>query len=97
MLVGISDKSWRKIELIDKIQRLGLSYQFETEIDTCLGNIYDDDDSAFEDDDDLYVVSLRFRLLRQTGRFVSSGKSCLCVFLFSFFKNKIPCLLFWLK
>lgn len=91
MIVGIPDKSGQKLEIIDKIQRLGLSYQFETELETSLTNIYDDD-CNFEDEinDDLYLVSLRFRLLRQTGRYVSCGKFSFWFFFSSADKNFCP-------
>ncbi|KAL4199657.1 hypothetical protein AMTRI_Chr03g145990 [Amborella trichopoda] len=51
--------------LIDNILRLGISYHFEAEIGERLRRIYNDG-FVGEGDDDLYVVSLRFRLLRQT-------------------------------
>nr|GMD52373.1 (-)-germacrene D synthase-like [Ipomoea batatas] len=55
--------------MINKIQRLGVCYQFENEIDTSLEYIFKayDDFNDGEDENDLYVVSLRFRLLRQDG------------------------------
>ncbi|XP_062001426.1 (-)-alpha-pinene synthase-like isoform X2 [Rosa rugosa] len=59
-----------QLKLIDEIQRLGVAYHFETEIDEALENIY----VKYHDDGDvdLYNVSLRFRLLRQHGYNVSS-------------------------
>ncbi|KAG6655109.1 hypothetical protein CIPAW_05G193000 [Carya illinoinensis] len=56
----------QKLELIDAIQRLGVSYHFESEIDTILQQIHNNGDDT-GDSDDLYTVSLRFRLLRQQG------------------------------
>ncbi|KAK9938417.1 hypothetical protein M0R45_015158 [Rubus argutus] len=58
-----------KLELIDDIQRLGVSYHFEYEIDQTLQQIHD----SFNDycDDDLQTCALRFRLLRQQGYSVS--------------------------
>nr|GMD52679.1 (-)-germacrene D synthase-like isoform X2 [Ipomoea batatas] len=59
-------------KLINKIQRLGLSYQFEKEIETSLEHIFKAYDE-FNDENDLFIVSLRFRLLRQEGYHVSAN------------------------
>nr|GMD50351.1 (-)-germacrene D synthase-like [Ipomoea batatas] len=69
MLVEAPNISSQKLDLINKIQRLGVCYQFENEIDTSLEYIFKayDDFNDGEDENDLYVVSLRFRLLRQDG------------------------------
>nr|GLL43478.1 (-)-germacrene D synthase-like [Ipomoea trifida] len=59
----------QKLELINKIQRLGVSYQFEKEIEATLQLIFRSyyESNIQEDENDLYIVSLRFRLLRQHG------------------------------
>ncbi|ONI13042.1 hypothetical protein PRUPE_4G199500 [Prunus persica] len=68
-----ADDFSNKMKLIDAIQRLGVAYHFEKEIEEALQHIYaanhfhDDDDG----DGDLYNVSLGFRLLRQHGHNVS--------------------------
>ncbi|KAI0502230.1 hypothetical protein KFK09_017177 [Dendrobium nobile] len=49
------------MELIDTIQRLGVGYHFEKEIDESLGLLF----KTPSDNNDLYTVALRFRLLRQ--------------------------------
>ncbi|XP_031116633.1 (-)-germacrene D synthase-like [Ipomoea triloba] len=69
MLVEVPNISSQKLDLINKIQRLGVCYQFENEIDASLEYIFKayDDFNDGEDENDLYVVSLRFRLLRQDG------------------------------
>ncbi|KAK6161727.1 hypothetical protein DH2020_005108 [Rehmannia glutinosa] len=57
------------IKLIDTIERLGLAYHFESEIEEKLEQIYN-----FHDEDekyDLFTTSLRFRLLRQHRYHVS--------------------------
>lgn len=66
----------QKLDLINKIQHLGMYYQFEKEIEAILQRIFQacDDFNFEEDGNDLYVVSLSFRLLRQEGYSVSSGK-----------------------
>ena len=81
MLDATPDKSAEKLDLIDAIQRLGVAYHFESEIEACLHNIhnsyYEFLDKDHEDANDLRVISLRFRLLRQQGYRVSSGEQFL--------------------
>ncbi|KAK2632335.1 hypothetical protein EUGRSUZ_L01686 [Eucalyptus grandis] len=73
MLTSAMDKLLQKLNLIDQIQRLGLAYHFEIEIDKELEQIHR---SYFEfhcgdNDDDLHMTALLFRLLRQQGYDVS--------------------------
>lgn len=69
------DDSTRKLELIDEIQRLGVEYHFTKEIEESLKYIHDNYmHQNCKDDDDLRVVALRFRLLRQQGYNVPCGK-----------------------
>ncbi|MBA0683446.1 hypothetical protein Goari_025106, partial [Gossypium aridum] len=57
-----------KLELIDTIQRLGLSYHFGDEIKKTLKNISIDRSSTVASNkDNLYATALEFRLLRQHG------------------------------
>nr|QNV48472.1 cadinene synthase [Ficus carica] len=63
--------SSKKLQLIDAIQRLCLSYHFEREIDEALQQIYDTYQHHVHDGN-LYNVALCFRLLRQHGYNVSS-------------------------
>lgn len=69
------DAQLQEMQLIDALQRLGVAYHFEKEIDMALSKIYEDhihdDDCYYED---LHFVSLRFRLLRQHGYNVPSRK-----------------------
>ncbi|KAL3503366.1 hypothetical protein ACH5RR_037815 [Cinchona calisaya] len=68
------NKTPQILELIDAIQRLGVAYHFEREIEASLRNIYNSfDEFNDEDDNDLHVVALRFRLLRQHGHYVPCG------------------------
>ncbi|KAH6816226.1 hypothetical protein C2S51_021046 [Perilla frutescens var. frutescens] len=55
--------------LIDKFERLGLAYHFETEIENKLKQVYDSIEG--EQDYDLFTTALRFRLLRQHQYHVS--------------------------
>ncbi|KAA8523756.1 hypothetical protein F0562_010179 [Nyssa sinensis] len=73
MVVGAADKPAKQLKLIDAIQRLGVSYHFETEIEAALQHIYDTYHlhGDNENDDDLYTTTLCFRLLRQQGHFMS--------------------------
>ncbi|GMN53289.1 hypothetical protein TIFTF001_022440 [Ficus carica] len=54
-----------KLHLIDAVQRLGVSYHFENEIDTILQRFHKNLNE--NDDHDLYNVALQFRLLREHG------------------------------
>ncbi|ONI12963.1 hypothetical protein PRUPE_4G194600 [Prunus persica] len=63
-----------QLKLIDAIQRLGVAYHFEREIEEALERIhgaYHDHAINDDDDGDLYNVALGFRLLRQHGYNVS--------------------------
>ncbi|XP_049373063.1 sesquiterpene synthase 12-like [Solanum verrucosum] len=74
MLVETPDNSAQKLVLIDTMQRLGVSYHFDNEIEKSIQNIFDMTMSQLqsENDDNLYIVSLRFRLVRQQGHYMSS-------------------------
>ncbi|KAF3437670.1 hypothetical protein FNV43_RR20426 [Rhamnella rubrinervis] len=70
-LLGLADDPLMQLKLIDAIQRLDVGYHFEIEIEEALQRIYDDHQHHFQDDN-LYNVSLFFRILRQDGFNVSS-------------------------
>ncbi|KAI4324174.1 hypothetical protein L6164_023731 [Bauhinia variegata] len=59
-----------QLELIDDLQRLGLAYHFNNEINTILDNVYKSVDSFMEEN--LYFTALKFRLLRQNGYHISA-------------------------
>ncbi|KAL1802473.1 hypothetical protein DCAR_0934040 [Daucus carota subsp. sativus] len=74
-MLTAEDRTQRElISLVDDIQRLGLSYHFEAEIDIILQEI----NASFHEyygstnDDNLHEFTLSFRLLRQQGHNVSS-------------------------
>ncbi|WKA12819.1 hypothetical protein VitviT2T_030173 [Vitis vinifera] len=72
MIISSTDNYSQKYNLIDTIQRLGVSYHFESEIEEALKHLSDYYHvSCEEDDDDLCTVALRFRLLRQHGYNIS--------------------------
>ncbi|XP_049369990.1 sesquiterpene synthase 14b-like [Solanum verrucosum] len=71
MLVESPDNSTQKLVLIDIIQRLGVEYHFKNDIETSIQNIFKESQQS-KNDDDLYVVALRFRLVRQQRHYMSS-------------------------
>ncbi|GLT50643.1 hypothetical protein SLA2020_241150 [Shorea laevis] len=57
-----------QLELIDHLQRLGLSYHFEDEIKKTLDRIYNKNHGNYGlKKDSLYAIALEFRILRQHG------------------------------
>uniref|UniRef100_A0A7N2M9K7 Uncharacterized protein n=1 Tax=Quercus lobata TaxID=97700 RepID=A0A7N2M9K7_QUELO len=76
MLTSPVEEPSQKLNLIDLLQRLGVSYRYENEIEKTLQQLrktlYDRDDQ--ENADDLYNVALQFRLLRQQGYYISCDK-----------------------
>ncbi|XP_006356724.1 (E,E)-germacrene B synthase-like [Solanum tuberosum] len=69
MLVEAPEGSLQKLVLIDAMQRLGVAYHFDNEIETSIQNIFY---ASKQKDDNLHVVSLHFRLVRQQGHYMSS-------------------------
>nr|UJH94378.1 germacrene D synthase 2 [Zanthoxylum ailanthoides] len=75
MLKADITKPSQKLDLIDAIQRLGVSYHFETEIDEILEKLlkaHQDCDLKDNENANLYHISLQFRLLRQNGYKISA-------------------------
>lgn len=73
LLATTPDCSLHKLELIDAIRRLGVGYHFEEEMEESLKHVHLES-NVKEEDNDLHAVALRFRLLRQEGYNISSGK-----------------------
>ncbi|KAG7990302.1 hypothetical protein I3843_02G019600, partial [Carya illinoinensis] len=69
-LLASADQPSKQLNIIDVLQRLGVAYHFERHIGEALERIYASS-GAIHDDNDLYNVSLHFRLLRQQGFRVS--------------------------
>ncbi|XP_055816086.1 1,8-cineol synthase, chloroplastic-like isoform X2 [Solanum dulcamara] len=61
--IMLSDRNMNQLEIIDNLQRLGLSYHFEDEICNILNNLCDKNSKR----ENLYAKALEFRLLRQHG------------------------------
>nr|AAM62867.1 unknown [Arabidopsis thaliana] len=68
-----------QLELIDTLQRLGVSYHFEQEIKKTLTNVHVKNVRAHKNRidrnrwGDLYATALEFRLLRQHGFSIAQG------------------------
>ncbi|VVB10483.1 unnamed protein product [Arabis nemorensis] len=62
-----------QLELIDELQKLGVSYHFEREIKNILVKIYHKNVREYEEKEDLHATTLKFRLLREHGFNVSEG------------------------
>ncbi|KAL6146196.1 hypothetical protein ACLB2K_056879 [Fragaria x ananassa] len=73
LMVVVNEPASHMLDMVDNIQRLGLSYHFENEIDTILKHAHDHfyGNKDFGKDGDLYTTALHFRLLRQQGYNVS--------------------------
>ncbi|GAB4834167.1 hypothetical protein Ancab_032433 [Ancistrocladus abbreviatus] len=57
---------------VDKLELLGVAYHFNNEIEDALRRI-DKNHHSWDKEDSLYFTSLRFRLLRQHGFYISCG------------------------
>ncbi|KAL3838505.1 hypothetical protein ACJIZ3_023096 [Penstemon smallii] len=73
MLTSCGSNMVEAMNFIDTLERLGVSYHFENEIEEKLEQFFNlntdyDDDESF----DLYTVALHFRLFRQHGHRISS-------------------------
>ena len=75
--IAASSELVHKLELVDTLQRIGVDYHYRKEIDELLRDVVQgpQHEEGCDDDDELYVVSLRFYLLRKHGYNVSSGKA----------------------
>ncbi|TVU47050.1 hypothetical protein EJB05_06628, partial [Eragrostis curvula] len=69
---GASSDLAPKLELVDTLQRIGVAYHYVNEIDELLRDVHDSARHEEGCDDELYVASLRFYLLRKHGYNVSS-------------------------
>ncbi|XP_016552278.1 5-epi-aristolochene synthase 2-like isoform X1 [Capsicum annuum] len=72
MLLDTGRKLVETLNLIDVIERLGIAYHYEKEIDDILKKNFNDNSNFDEDDfNDLCTCALQFRLLRQHGYKIS--------------------------
>ncbi|KAF3664717.1 (-)-camphene/tricyclene synthase, chloroplastic [Capsicum annuum] len=71
MMVEGSQELDDKLELIDNLERLGVSYHFKDEIMQILRKIHDQSSTNIAADSSLYCTTLKFRILRQHGFHIS--------------------------
>lgn len=71
LLSAPRSKPAENLNLIDTIERLGLSYHFRDQIEQQLEIIFHADHESY----DLFTEALRFRICRQHGYGISCGKS----------------------
>lgn len=64
-LIAAASHPLEQLKFIDAVQRLGVAYHFEKEIEEALQNTYDNYHCIDDINDDLYDVALRFRLRQQ--------------------------------
>ena len=82
MMLGKVEQPLDQLELIDLLQRLGISYQFEDEIKRLLNSMYCNhniDDKWKKEN--LHATALEFRILRQNGYSIPQGISVISSFL----------------
>ncbi|XP_042504572.1 probable terpene synthase 11 isoform X2 [Macadamia integrifolia] len=65
------DNLVRNVKLIDNLQRLGIAYHFHEEAKEVLDDLRSRRSWRNDEDDDLFLAALRFRLLRENGYHVS--------------------------
>lgn len=73
MLLAAAHEPRRQLKLINDIQRLGVAYHFEAEIEAALSEFYNIYHEVCGSQDGLFMVALCFRLLRQHGFNVPAG------------------------
>ncbi|KAL8512938.1 hypothetical protein ACS0TY_019193 [Phlomoides rotata] len=61
----------RQLKMVDAIQRLGIEYHFEEEIEEALQNVLEQFDDYCKNNHEMYTTALSFRLLRKHGFRVS--------------------------
>lgn len=66
------DNPLHQLELVDNLQRLGLGYHFENEINNILNGVHSNSDDKWKKEN-LYATSLEFRLLRQHNYNITEG------------------------
>ena len=90
------------VKFVDTLERLGIDNHFVKEIDGALYRVHNEQ-LDFGNSNDLHVVALRFRLLRQHGFWVPAGKQlyskkCRHPYIFEkVFINKQTSHSFWMR
>lgn len=73
LIMGQGNTARDKLVLIDTLERLGVAYHFDQEIEDQIQEIFHLQ-SEQEKEDDLFTTALRFRLLRQHRHHASSSE-----------------------
>ena len=74
-LKNTAGNTCQQLKFLDAVQRLGLAYHFEIEIEQVLQHIHYSYLNGDDMEGDIYNVALQFRLLRQAGYNISCGKN----------------------
>lgn len=77
LLITCGENPSQQLNLIDSIQRLGVAYHFDIQINEALDHAYknyNDTNDHDQSDEDLHTTALKFRLLRQQRYSISCGK-----------------------
>ena len=82
LLTSTKDQNFL-LKLIDSMQRLGVSYHFEQEIEEVLKFQHPDVTS------DLYTTALQFRILREHGFSISSGDNIYIVTMYVYVRSNL--------
>ncbi|KAL4353892.1 hypothetical protein GQ457_06G022470 [Hibiscus cannabinus] len=72
LVTSLDDNPSQKLDLIDAVQRLGVAYHFDKDIEDALQIIHLHHCNHTQINDDLYTTAVRFRLLREHGFHVDS-------------------------
>ncbi|XP_010502465.1 PREDICTED: 1,8-cineole synthase 1, chloroplastic isoform X2 [Camelina sativa] len=75
-MLDVTKSHLEQLELIDDLQKLGVSYHFELEINDILTNFHHENGNYTwkgDKEEDLHATALKFRLLRQHGFDVSEN------------------------
>ncbi|KAG9453042.1 hypothetical protein H6P81_005946 [Aristolochia fimbriata] len=70
MLWDVRGSKQEEMHVVDDLQRLGIGYHFEEEMEEALFRMKETFNSDVAGDEDITSVALRFRLLRQAGHYV---------------------------
>ncbi|KAH7544504.1 hypothetical protein JRO89_XS15G0177100 [Xanthoceras sorbifolium] len=85
LMAPINDPA-EKVNLINLLNRLGVSYHFRAEIEEHLNHIFEAQPNIPEDNDyDLYTIALFFRVLKQHGYKLSSSKYLFCINMYNIY------------
>lgn len=82
-MLGETEGSLEQLEMIDSLQRLGISYHYKHEIHNILKKIHDQHGEFGRESQELHATALEFFLLRQHGFDVSQGYHILSHYIYN--------------